>query len=420
MTEKLLQYIWNYKIFGNTNFEDTEGNCLEILNFGTWNHNSGPDFLDAKIKINDLIFCGPIEIHVKASDWKLHNHRNDPFFENIILHVVYEEDTILEELYTKNTPTLVLKNYVSAEIVTKYTDLHHDQFFIPCETLLKPSHIPFQFSEELVLKKLDGKAQQIEIDLERCKNNLEEVFFHYLAYSFGLKVNATQFKNWAENIPFNILQKIRHSSHQLEALFLGKAGLLAEPVDEQSLLWKNEYDYLKTKFQLQDEIYRPQFSKLRPDNFPTIRLSQLAQVYHHIPNLFSKLIHALTYDDLCSHFNSITASSYWDTHFTLSKISEKQYSKKLSSTFIDRILLNTVLPFQYFYFRNHDEEKIDGLLEIFKNIKAEDNNLIKAWKNLRIPIGSALDSQAFIHQYKTFCSHKKCLSCSIGLHLLKS
>ena len=177
---------------------------------------------------------------------------------------------------------------------------------------------------------------------------------------------------------------------------------------------------MKTKFQLHPDEYKPQFSKLRPDNFPTIRLSQLAQVYHQIPNLFSKLIHSSNYSELHNLFKNSHASSYWDSHFTLGKTSEKIYPKKLSKAFIDHLLLNTILPFQYYYFRNQDEEKIEQVLEIYRQIKPEENNLITAWKNLQIPVTSALDSQALLYQHKAFCSHKKCLSCSIGFQLMQS
>lgn len=420
MTEKLLQYLWNFKIFRNTNFEDTEGNRIEVLNYGFWNKNSGPDFLDAKIKLGDITFCGPIELHVKASEWNLHKHSRDEYFDNIILHVVYEEDVRLDELYARNIPTLVLKNHISEDVIKHYQNVENSQSFIPCEDLLKPNHIPFQFSEELVIQKLDEKANLIQSDLENHKNDLEEVFFHHISYAFGLKVNAFQFKNWAENIPFKVIQKTRNSAVQLEALFLGKAGLLTESSDEQSRIWKTEYDYLKTKFQLNPDEFKPQFSRLRPDNFPTMRLSQLAQVYDQIPNLFSKLINSSNYSELVNPFKTICASTYWDSHFNLGKTSEIAYPKTLSSAFIDRLLLNTILPFQYFYFRNQDAEKIEQLLEIYRQIKPEENNLIKAWKKLQIPVTSALDSQALLYQHKAFCSHKKCLSCSIGFQLMQS
>ncbi|MCS3530899.1 hypothetical protein M2373_002310 [Chryseobacterium sp. JUb7] len=190
MTEKLLQYLWNFKVFRHFDFKDIEGNSVEILDFGKWNTDSGPDFLSAKIKVNTIIFAGNIELHVKSSDWIFHNHSPDPNYQNIILHVVFQNDIEIEELSSKRIPTLELISYIDQNILWKYEKLVGGSQFIPCETIFNPTQIPVNFHEQNVLKKLENKSFELEKSLAQFKNNFEAVLFHSLAYSFGLKVNA--------------------------------------------------------------------------------------------------------------------------------------------------------------------------------------------------------------------------------------
>ncbi|RLJ23015.1 uncharacterized protein DUF2851 [Chryseobacterium sp. 7] len=205
MTEKLLQYLWNYKVFKHFNFKDIEGNSVEIIHFGKWNTNAGPDFSDAKIKINGLLLAGNIELHIRSSDWIFHNHSQDPNYQNIILHVVYQHDTDLHDLTGKNIPTLELKDYLDENIIQKYEKLVHQEEFIACETLFETEKIPVNFHEENIFKKLDEKSMELEQSLIRYKNNFEAVLFHSFAYSFGLKVNAHIFRQIAESVDYSII-----------------------------------------------------------------------------------------------------------------------------------------------------------------------------------------------------------------------
>ncbi len=420
MNEKLLQYIWNYKIFSHFNFQDTTGKPIEVLNSGDWNHNAGPDFLMAKIKHNNLIHAGNIELHVRSSDWIFHQHTEDPAFSNIILHVVYHDDTEVEVLKKRNVPTLELKNYIYAPTLNKYETLLHENQFISCEKLLTKDHLPLYFYEENLLKKLDEKSLEIEQALEKHKNNYESVLFHQLAFAFGLKINAEIFKELAESLDFGIILKTRQNQDQLEALLLGRAGLLANPQDEQSLTWAKEYQYLKTKFKLTELYYRPKFMRLRPPNFPTIRLSQLVHLYHQNNNLFSKIIEAKTIDALYVLFEKTKASTYWNTHYNLGKTSEKDYEKDLTKDFVQLIIINSILPIKYTYAKNHNENITDEILNYYEQIPPENNSIISSWEKLGIKVENALQSQALLYQHKTLCREKKCLNCSIGLRLLKN
>ncbi|WPO90533.1 DUF2851 family protein [Chryseobacterium sp. HR92] len=417
MTEKLLQYLWNYKVFKNFDFKDIEGNSVEIIHFGKWNKNAGPDFLDAKIKINRLLLAGNIELHVRSSDWIFHNHSQDPNYQNIILHVVFQHDIEIQELTGKHVPTLELKYHIDENIILKYEKLINENEFIACENIFNPKKVPVNFHEENILKKLDEKSEELEQSLIRYKNNFEAVLFHSFAYSFGLKVNAHIFRQIAESVDYSIINKIRQNPLQHEALLFGISGWLEKPQDGQMKIWKREFDFIKAKFSISDLKFHPKFLRLRPPNFPTIRLSQLADLYKH-QNLFSKIMEARNANQLYNIFRVVKASEYWDFHFNFGNISKVQ-PKTLSKDFMDLLILNTVLPLKYTYHKYHREEIADEIIELYKTVSAEKNTIIKSWEKLGMNITNALESQSMIYHHKTHCEVKNCLACGIGFNLLK-
>ncbi|WP_276875833.1 DUF2851 family protein [Chryseobacterium joostei] len=417
MTEKLLQYLWNYKIFKYFDFKDIEGNSVEIIQFGTWNKDAGPDFLNAKIKINGLVLVGNIELHVRTSDWIFHNHSQDPNYQNIILHVVFQHDTDINVLIEKKVPTLELKNYIDENILGKYDSLINGKQFIACENIFSKEKVPVNFHEGNILKKLEEKSLELEESLILYKNNFEAVLFHSLAYSFGLKVNSHIFRQIAESIDYSIINKIRQNTLQLEALLFGISGWLDHPEDGQTKIWKREFEFIRAKFNISDLKFRPKFLRLRPPNFPTVRLSQLANLYQQ-QNLFSKIMDAESVDELYDIFKSVKASEYWDCHFNFGVISKVQ-PKTLSKDFIDLLILNSILPLKYTYHKYHSEEIADKIITFYRNISAEKNSIIQGWKNLGIPITNAMESQSLIYHHKNSCDEKNCLTCSIGFKLLK-
>lgn len=419
MNEKLLQYLWNFKVFTDFNFKDLEKNPIEILDFGKWNKDSGPDFLMAKIKINNIILAGNIELHVKSSDWIFHQHSKDPNYDNIILHVVFQNDADIDDLHKKNIPTIELKDYIDKNIFGKYEKLLKESKFIACEDLFNSNTIPVHFHEESLLKKLEEKSSELEKDLEIHQNNYEAVLFHSLTYAFGLKVNAHLFKQIAESIDFTVFNKIRQNKTQVEALLFGISGWLEKSDDEQMKLWKREFDFLKAKFELPDLIIRPKFLRLRPPNFPTLRLSQLADLYHQHQNLFSKIINAKNTNELIEIFKDIKASEYWNNHFNFGKISPVDQQKVLTKDFIELVILNSILPLKYTYHKYHNEEITDEILAFYKTLSAEKNSIVDGWKNLGLKIKNALQTQSLNYHYKTYCTSKNCLNCSIGFKILK-
>ncbi|AZB01321.1 DUF2851 family protein [Chryseobacterium joostei] len=417
MTEKLLQYLWNYKIFKYFDFKDIEGNSVEIIQFGTWNKDAGPDFLNAKIKINGLVLVGNIELHVRTSDWIFHNHSQDPNYQNIILHVVFQHDTDINVLIEKKVPTLELKNYIDENILGKYDSLINGKQFIACENIFSKEKVPVNFHEGNILKKLEEKSLELEESLILYKNNFEAVLFHSLAYSFGLKVNSHIFRQIAESIDYSIINKIRQNTLQLEALLFGISGWLDHPEDGQTKIWKREFEFIRAKFNISDLKFRPKFLRLRPPNFPTVRLSQLANLYQQ-QNLFSKIMDAESVDELYDIFKSVKASEYWDCHFNFGVISKVQ-PKTLSKDFIDLLILNSILPLKYTYHKYYSEEIADKIITFYRNISPEKNSIIQGWKNLGVPITNAMESQSLIYHHKNSCDEKNCLTCSIGFKLLK-
>lgn len=419
MTEKLLQYLWNHKVFSRFDFKNTNGDPVEILDFGTWNKNAGPDFLAGKIKVGDVIFAGNIELHIKSSDWIFHNHSPDPNYQTIILHVVFYHDVEIPELSEKNIPTLELKDYLDDNLLLKYEKLISGNQFIPCENIFNYRKIPLGFHEENVLKKLKEKSLEFEQNLVLTRNNFEAVLFHSLAYSFGLKVNAFIFRQIAESIDFTIINKIRQNRTQLEALFFGIAGWLENPEDGQMKIWKREFDFIKAKFNISDLKFHPKFLRLRPPNFPTIRLSQLANLYHQHHYLFSKMIQVQRADELFELLKNVQASEYWDVHFNFGKISSTSQPKTLTKDFMQLLTVNTLLPLKYTYHQYHREEIEDEILAFYKNIPAEKNSVVDGWKALGLKCDSALESQSLIYHFKNACEEKNCLNCGIGFKLLK-
>lgn len=420
MNEKLLQYLWNFKIFKNFDFKDVLKNDLEILDFGKWNFDSGPDFLHGKIKTNDFVLAGHIELHVKSSDYIFHQHSGNPEFENLILHVVYSHDLEVEELNDKGIPTLELKEFIDQTLLWKYELLLKENQFIPCEKLFHPGKIPFYFWEETLLKKLDEKSVEIEAALMTNKNNYEAVLFQNLAYAFGLKVNAQIFQQMAESLDFTIVNKIRQNLTQLEALLFGTSNWLEDPHEDQTKIWKREFEFLTVKYQLSNVRFNPKFSKLRPPNFPTIRLSQFASLYHLNQNLFSKLISARNIQEIYLIFEKVKASDFWNTRFNFGKISSVEGEKYLTKDFIDLIIINAILPLKYAYHKNTEENIADEILNFYRQISSEKNTIIEGWLGLNLKVDNALDSQALLFHHKNFCQKKDCLNCGIGFQLLRN
>lgn len=405
MNEKFLQNLWKNKVFNPLLFKDTDGNSIEILDFGQLNTDAGPDFHSAKIRMHNLIFFGNIEFHTKSSDWLLHRHSQQKSYQSIILHIVFEHDQEIPFLKEKNIPTLELKNYISEEIFKQY-DSKNGSRFILCEEIFEKNRFPDDFLEQIIVEKLENKHLEIKYLLEKTKNDYEAILFQKISYAFGLKVNASVFFDISQNLDFKVIKKVSQNPFQLESLLFGKADLLQS---EEAIKWKKEFKFLTKKFQLDEQIFPAKFLRMMPVSFPTIRLSQLSQLYFHHQNLFSKIINAKNIRELKTLFSEIKTSEYWENHYIFGKETTKK-TKKLSDDFINILILNAILPVIYSYHR----EKTDiqqFILSFYQEMKSEKNTIVNQWKNLGIEMKSALDSQSFIYFHKKWCLEKKCLNC---------
>lgn len=421
MNEKLLQFIWQFQYFNRTQLFTTDEKPLQIIHQGTLNKNGGPDFSEAKIKIGNTFWVGNIELHVNASHWLLHHHSTNKDYNKIILHVVWLNDKNIQDANDNIIPTLELQSLVAKILLQKFEQLMNAETFIPCSFSLPVLNEVswLAWKERLLIERLEIKSASILNWLKHTNNNWEEVFWISLARSFGMKVNADAFEAIAKSISINILSKHKHQIHQLESLLLGQAGLLNENFeDDYAVMLQKEYKFLSIKYSLKPVNKKPDFLRMRPNNFPTIRLAQLAMLICQSSHLFSKIRFAKNTSEIFQWFN-ITANDFWNYHYTLTD--ENLYQPKLTGrSFIQHIIINTIVPvfFVYGEMRNEHEWK-DKALQFLMQLQPEQNNITKQWKLFSVENKSAFDSQALIHLKNNYCNFKRCLECSVGTKLLR-
>lgn len=423
MNEDFLYYLWQYQLFFKSVIKTTNQQQITILKTGTHNKNSGPDFLNAHVKIDSETWFGNVEMHIKSSDWYVHNHEVDSNYDAVILHVVWEHDM---NVFTKNNqvlPTLELKNFVDKELIYKYNNFLHDsKRWIPCENQLETVE-PFLITnwlERLYFERLESKSLIIKDILQQTNFDFEAVLFVLLAKNFGLKVNGDAFLKLATSMDFSVVKKVRFDEQQLAALFFGQAGFLEDDLQEQyHIQLKKEYDYLRHKYHLQS-IYKNhfQFFRMRPPNFPTIRIAQLVSLYHQHQNLFSKVMELEKKEDFYSLF-SVEVQEFWKTHFTFETISKKS-SKKITKSFVDLLLINTIIPLKFVYLQEKSGFDEEAILKLITQITSEKNSIIEAFSKLKISPKNALESQALLTLKNNYCTKKRCLHCAIGNRLLRS
>lgn len=422
MREDFLHYVWQNKKFDFANIFTTEGESLQILNTGNYLQQSGPDFFNAQIVIGNQKWAGNIEIHLKSSDWYLHHHETDKNYDNVILHVVWEHDTDVFRKDNVAIPVLELKKYVSTDLIHQYQRLKAQKSWINCENDLQsvPQFVLKNWQERLFFERLERKSNPILQLLEASHNDWEATFFCFLAKNFGLNTNGESFFQIAQSAPFSVIRKESFDVQYLEALLFGQANLI--PVNSEDNYVRdlhNLYNYLAIKYKLEKKTSEPiQFFRLRPDNFPTIRLAQLAMLYHVQRNLFSKVIAAKPIAELYKLFD-VSVSEYWLRHYNFEKPS-KYKEKGLSKSFIDLIIINTVIPFQFAYERSLGKEDSEENIDLLIQIQPEKNAIVDKFKDFGIACNSAFETQALLQLKKEYCEKGKCLQCAIGLALLKN
>ncbi|PWL37425.1 DUF2851 domain-containing protein [Flagellimonas aquimarina] len=422
MREDLLHFIWRHNKLRGKQLVTSALEQIEIKNSGSLNQFSGPDFFNAIVEINGQTWAGNVEMHLKSSDWYAHHHEKDPKYDNVILHVVWEDDMHVFRKDGTIIPTLRLNDHVSFQLLEKYQSLmeHSNSSFINCEKDFGAiDDFLFQnWMDRLYIDRLEQKSSLIFDLLKKSKNDWEKVLFVMLMKNFGSKVNGEFFLERAKSLNFSIIRKSRNSLEELESLLFGYFGLLEDKdcPDNYFLTLKKEYEYLSKKFELSTTTEKPEFFGLRPSNFPTIRLSQFANLYAKHQNLFSKLMQTDGIEDVYTIFET-AASHYWDDHFTFGKVSKKR-KKKLSKRFVDLLVINTIVPMKFCYSKHLGKDMNDDLMMLISQVKKEENSVISGFENLGSKTRNALQSQAKIQLYNNYCSKNKCLQCSLGAHLL--
>ena len=417
MTEQLLQFIWQFQYLNKNELTTSTGEILQIIYAGQYNTNQGPDFTNAKIKIEKTTLVGNIELHIKTSDWKKHNHHHDSNYRNVILHVVWDHD-ISEQ---NSVPVLELKERVSKILLQQYEGLMKAAGFIACENSIQlVRDITWRsWKERLLVERLIRKSKSVEIYLKQSKDHWEETFWWLLTRNFGMKINAEAFEEIARSIPLNILAKHKNQIHQLEALLFGQANLLTQNFEEgYPKMLKKEYEFLKKKYDLKPSNQPVFFLRMRPGNFPTIRLAQLAILLHESVHLFSKIKEADSINEIKKWFD-VTANDYWHYHYHFDETSSFK-KKKLGATMIDNIITNTIVPVLFAYGNYHDEEKYkQKAIKWLEKVSAEQNSTTKAFMQLGVENKNSFDSQGLIELKNEYCDKKKCLNCSVGNAILK-
>lgn len=421
--EDILQFIWQHKLLNPVPLISISGKEIQVIAPGELNKDAGPDFFNARIKVNDLVLAGNVEVHVKSSDWLKHKHQQDNSYNNLVLHVVYENNKEIKQNTEHNVEVLEIKRLVPDGLLNNYHSLISSKSGIPCASQL-PATDNFRlisWLERMQVERLEYKVRRFENFLEFYNGNYSHVFYTLLMRNFGFKVNAGPFELLAKHLPLNILLKHTDTLHHLEALLLGTAGFLDEQYNDRYLCdLQNEFEYLKRKYSLlplAKELFK--FSRLRPANFPTLRLAQVAKLIHQQPSLFSAPHTFDSFEKLLQCL-SVEPENYWQHHYSPGgNITGKNL--KLGKDSIQNLIINTFAPFFFFYFKKTGISGYEQVsLKLLQQCGFENNVKTRQYKAKKEILRSAGDSQALIHLHDNFCKRKKCLQCGIAASILQS
>ncbi len=419
-SEYLLHYIWKYRLFDQSNLSTTDGHSIEVLDPGIHNSNSGPDFFNAKIKIDDRVWAGNIEIHINSDDWYKHKHHEDKGYNSTILHVVEKHNGDVHNEQGHSVPQMQI--VVPSNVRENADSLLMSRSSIPCKNQLAdiPKHILRSWIGVLGIERLERKTNDIYKYLERYNNSWDEAFYVLLARNYGFGLNSDAFERLAMSLNYKVIQRHANNLFQVESLLFGQAGMLneADITDQYYLDLQKEYRFLKHKYQLKPlDSYIFKMLRVRPSAFPQVRIAQLASLLVETGRLFSSIIDIEDYRKLRLYFQS-SVSEYWKTHYTFGKES-KQSNKIMGESSLDIILINTVAPILFAYGKRRDEEKYcDRALSLLESIKPERNSIVRDFQLLGVDVKNAFDSQALIQLKREYCSQRKCLYCKIGYRIM--
>lgn len=416
MTEKLLHYIWRFQYFNRFNLVTTTGETIEILHPGQHNQQQGPDFLQARVRIGKTLLAGSVELHLRTSDWNRHQHSGDPNYHNVVLHVVYEHDGGTDQL-----PVLELQPRISRLLLDHYQQLMQSGGFIPCNHNISqvPVLVLTAWKERLLAERLQRKAGTLKQPQEKGIMHWEEGFWRLLARSFGARTNADAFEAIACSLPLKVLARHSHSIHQLEALLMGQARLLQfNYTDDYAGMLQREYRFLQQKLHLKPISLPVHFLRMRPSNFPTIRLAQLAALVQQSPHLFSKVLEAATLEQLRQLFQA-TANDYWHYHYRFDEATPFQ-PKRIGADMVQHLVINAVAPVLYAYGSYHKQVLYtERATELLAQMEGENNAVTRGFAQLGIKATQAADAQALLELRNSYCNERRCLDCAVGNYVLK-
>jgi len=419
MNEDFLQFIWQYKLFNTAHLKTLQGDEITILQPGTINHNQGPDFLNARIKVGDTVWAGNIEVHLKSSDFYKHNHHLDKAFSNLILHVVLDNDIAVGD-----TPTLQLKNYFNPHLQTVYFKLFQNKNKLPCHEFVNNINqlVKTIFIQQLAIERLEDKCIKIENDLMQHQNNWESIFWKSVFRYAGGTVNAQSFELLADKLDWNFLVKQTHQELTIEACLFGMAGFLSDDSNDAYITkLKKEFTFYQERFKtspLDKKVWR--FMRMRPNAFPTIRISQLAQLLKNNPNLFSKILEIKTIEEIYPML-AASASNFWITHYTFNDSKKTNTDKKsIGKGQKDNWIINTIIPFLFTYGHIKGLPHLKEIaLFLLEKSPPEQNNITRFYNSYGFITLNATDTQGLLQLQKKYCLPKQCLKCAVGIKILK-
>ena len=419
--EQELHYVWKHKIFPLRELRTADGQRLEVLNPGIHNMDAGPDFLGAKIKLDGTEWVGNVEIHTKTSDWFRHHHDTDAAYENIILHVAAEVDRKLFYPNGREIPQVQLE--VPSYVTKNYAELNRSDSRPRCREVVSTlsTFLVHNWLTSLTLERFEERARQIMQRREELDKDWENTLFVTLARNFGFGINGDAFEQWARAVPMRAVGKHRDDLFQIEAIFFGQAGLLnGDSPDDYHVRLQKEYRYLRQKFTLtpiNPAVWK--FLRLRPQNFPHIRIAQLAMLYYEQRLNLSRLLNAESFNEvnalLLTH-----VSDYWRTHYTFGGNVTRPVEKRLSEASLNLIVINTVAPMLFAYGKYKSEHHLcDRAFSLWQQLKAESNAVVRDWTAAGVMCENAADSQALIQLHRHYCQRRDCLRCQFGYEYLR-
>lgn len=428
--ERLLHYIWKHKLFPLKELRTAGGQAVEVIDTGLQNHDAGPDFFNAKVRVGATAWVGNVEIHGRSADWHVHGHDRDKAYDNVVLHVAAVIDADVMTSSGRKVPQVRLD--VPPGIAENYHELQNADRYPPCRRIIPelPALTVHSWMAALQTERLEQKTEAIKRRVERCDGSWEAGLFVTLARNYGFGVNGDAFETWAMGIPLGAAAHHRDDIFQIEALFMGQAGLLDEARIPDAYRSKalsegyftrlrDEYRYLAHKFSLRPmdaSLWR--FLRLRPQNFPHIRLSQMASLYCSRRAGLSRLVGCDTVDRLRAVLTA-GVTPYWETHYTFGSTGSKA-DKRLSPQSLDLLIINTAVPVLFAYGRHRSDARLcERALSLLEQLRAENNHIVRMWRQCGLPVSSAGDSQALIQLKREYCDRKDCLRCRIGYEFLR-